>query len=170
MPIKRTAPAAMNALLNDFVAPTTARPKGDGRSEDDPHRRHAARPRGDRPRRRPTPTSPSCGSRSPWEVSQPPHCISQVSTNAHAQGIADTVAAVKPAAVFVNTVALAQKFLTILCRAGSVHSAEHPRKVLLRLEAACHGDVHDTRLDRAQHILCALYPVAEDKLMWALAR
>jgi hypothetical protein len=37
-----------------------------------------------------------------------------------------------------------QKFLAILCRAGSAHPAEHPCKVLLRFEAAGHRDIKES--------------------------
>jgi hypothetical protein len=62
-----------------------------------------------------------------------------------------------------------QKFLAIFCRAGSAHPAEQACKVLLRFEAAGHRDVQDTRLGRAQHFLRTLYPIAQDKVMRALA-
>ena len=62
-----------------------------------------------------------------------------------------------------------QKFLAIFCRADSTHVAEHSRKVLLRFEAAGHGDIQHTRLCRAQHFLRTLYPMTQDKVMRALA-
>ena len=64
---------------------------------------------------------------------------------------------------------LAQKFLPIFRWAGSTHSAEHSGKVLLRLEAAGHRNVQDTRLGGAQHFLRALDSLADNKLMRALA-
>ena len=42
-------------------------------------------------------------------------------------------------------VALAKDLAPILSRAGSADLAEHAREVLLGLEAACHGDIEDTR-------------------------
>ena len=42
------------------------------------------------------------------------------------------------------------KFLPIFRRADSAHPAEHPCKVLLRVEPAGHRDVQDSRLDGAQ--------------------
>jgi hypothetical protein len=41
---------------------------------------------------------------------------------------------------------VAQKFLTIFCRADSAHPAEHSSEMLLRFEAAGHRDVQDARL------------------------
>jgi hypothetical protein len=64
---------------------------------------------------------------------------------------------------------LAQKFLAIFRGAGSAHFAEHSGKVLLSLEAARHRDVQDSRLGGAQHFLRTLYPLADNKLMRALA-
>ena len=55
---------------------------------------------------------------------------------------------------------LAQGLVSILRRAGTANPAEHPRKVLLRFEATGHGDIQDTRLRRAQHLLRTLYSVA----------
>jgi hypothetical protein len=52
---------------------------------------------------------------------------------------------------------VAQKFLAIFCGAGSAHPPEHSRKVLLRFEAACYGDIQDSRFGAAQHLLCTLY-------------
>src|SRR5258708_5768229 len=63
-----------------------------------------------------------------------------------------------------------QKFLAIFCRADSAHPSEHACKVLLRFEAAGHRDVQDARLGRAQHLLRALYPLTQNKVMRALAR
>jgi hypothetical protein len=63
---------------------------------------------------------------------------------------------------------LVQELLAIFCGAGSAHLAEHSCKVLLRFEAASHRDIQDTHLGCAQHLLRTLYPMAENKLMWAL--
>lgn len=49
--------------------------------------------------------------------------------------------------------AFTQNLVSILGRAGSARLSEHLRKVLLRFEAAGHGDIQDARLRRAQHIL-----------------
>ena len=45
-----------------------------------------------------------------------------------------------------------QKFLAIFCRAGSAHTTEHPRKVLLRFESASHGHIQHSRLDPAHRV------------------
>src|SRR5215469_4311596 len=50
--------------------------------------------------------------------------------------------------------------VSILRRACTANPAEHPRKVLLRFETAGHGDIQDTCLRRAQHLLRTLYSVA----------
>ena len=42
--------------------------------------------------------------------------------------------------------------------------------MLLGFETACHRDVQHTRLSGAQHFLRTLYPLADNKLMRALAR
>ena len=60
-------------------------------------------------------------------------------------------------------------FQPIFSRAGSTQLTEHSRKVLLGFEAAGHGDIQDTRLGRAQHLLRALYSVAQYKLVRRLA-
>ncbi|SRR6266404_3544405 len=44
---------------------------------------------------------------------------------------------------------LAQKFLAILCRAGSAHPAEDSCKVLLCFEPARHSDIQNPLLGRA---------------------
>jgi hypothetical protein len=55
---------------------------------------------------------------------------------------------------------LAQKVLAIFCGAGSAHPPEDPRKMLLRFEPACHGDIQDTRVLIMQHLLCTFYSKA----------
>jgi hypothetical protein len=65
---------------------------------------------------------------------------------------------------------LTQKFVTIFPGACSTHSAEHSCEVLLRFEAASHGDIQHARLCLAKHLFRALYPLPQDKLVWALAR
>jgi hypothetical protein len=55
---------------------------------------------------------------------------------------------------------VAQQFLPIFCGAGSAHLPEHSCKVLLGFEAACHGNIQDTRVGVTQHRLRALYPMA----------
>jgi hypothetical protein len=52
---------------------------------------------------------------------------------------------------------VAQKFLAIFCGAGPAHPPEHPRKVLLGFETACHGDIEDTCVGVTQHLFRALY-------------
>jgi hypothetical protein len=42
--------------------------------------------------------------------------------------------------------------------------------VLLCFESARHGDIKNPHLDLAQHLLCTLYPLAQDKLMRAMQR
>jgi hypothetical protein len=54
----------------------------------------------------------------------------------------------------------AQNLVSIFGRAGSAHMPEHSRKVLLRFEAAGHGDIQDARARRAQHLLRPLDSVA----------
>src|SRR5215813_3483214 len=61
------------------------------------------------------------------------------------------------------------KFLAIFCWARSAELTEHPRKVLLRLKATCDRDVQNTTLRHAQHLFAALYPLAQYKLVRALA-
>src|SRR5215469_11290877 len=56
--------------------------------------------------------------------------------------------------------AFSSGLVSILRRACTANPAEHPRKVLLRFETACHGDIQDTRLRRAQQLLRTLYSVA----------
>jgi hypothetical protein len=63
----------------------------------------------------------------------------------------------------------AHNFVSILGRAGTADPPEHPRKVLLRFESARHGYVKNPHLGLAQHLLCAFYPLPQDKLMRALA-
>src|SRR5215469_1039241 len=64
---------------------------------------------------------------------------------------------------------LAQGIVSILRRACTANPAEHPRKVLLRFESARHGDIKNPHLGFAQHLLGTLYPLAQDKLVRALA-
>ena len=64
---------------------------------------------------------------------------------------------------------LAQNLVSILRRAGTANPAEHARKVLLRFESACDGDIENPHLGLAQHLLCTLYPLAQDKLVRRLA-
>jgi hypothetical protein len=64
---------------------------------------------------------------------------------------------------------LAQNPESILRRAGTADPPEHARKVLLGFESARHGDIKNPHLGLAQHFLRALYPLAQDKLMRALA-
>ena len=64
---------------------------------------------------------------------------------------------------------LAQNLVSILRRAGTANPAEHARKVLLRFEPACDGDIKNPHLGLAQHLLCTLYPLAQDKLVRCLA-
>src|SRR5215469_14905788 len=64
---------------------------------------------------------------------------------------------------------LAQNLVSILRRAGTANPAEHARKVLLRFEPACDGDIKNPHLRLAQHLLCTLYPLALDKLVWCVA-
>jgi len=56
--------------------------------------------------------------------------------------------------------AFSSALVSILRRACTANPAEHPRKVLLRFETAGHGDIQDTCLRRAQHLLRTLYSVA----------
>ena len=49
---------------------------------------------------------------------------------------------------------------SIFSRAGSTHMTEDSRKVLLGFEAAGQGDIEDTRLRGAQHLLRTFYSVA----------
>ena len=65
---------------------------------------------------------------------------------------------------------LAQKFLPIFRWAGSAQLPEHSRKVLLVLEPAGHRHIQHTHLGGTQHLLSALYPALQHKLVWALAR
>jgi NAD(P)-dependent dehydrogenase (short-subunit alcohol dehydrogenase family) len=58
---------------------------------------------------------------------------------------------------------LAQKFLPIFRWAGSTHLTEHTREVLLRFEAASHGDIQHTQVGRAQHLFRTLHSLAQDK-------
>jgi hypothetical protein len=44
---------------------------------------------------------------------------------------------------------------------------EHSRKVLLRFEAAGHGDIQDSHVGRPQHLLCALDSMVQGKLVRA---
>jgi hypothetical protein len=62
---------------------------------------------------------------------------------------------------------LGQKFLPIFRWAGSAQLPEHSRKVLLRFEAAGHGDIQDSHVGRPQHVLCALDSMVQDKLVRA---
>src|SRR5215469_7016897 len=55
---------------------------------------------------------------------------------------------------------LAHNLVSILRRAGTADPSEHPRKMLLRFESACDGDIQNTRLSLAQHLLRTLYSVA----------
>jgi hypothetical protein len=63
-----------------------------------------------------------------------------------------------------------RKFLPVLCRTGSAHTAEDPRKVLLALEPAGHRHIQHAHLSGTQHLLGALYPAVQHKLVRALAR
>src|ERR1700716_4269620 len=62
-----------------------------------------------------------------------------------------------------------EKFLAIFRRADSAYPTEHACKVLLCFKAAGHRDVQDTRLGRTQHLLRALYPLTQNKVMRAFA-
>src|SRR5215469_16527406 len=64
---------------------------------------------------------------------------------------------------------LAQNLVSILRRAGPADPTEHPREVLLCLESARYCDIKNPHLGLAQHVLCTLYPLPQDKLMRALA-
>jgi NADP-dependent 3-hydroxy acid dehydrogenase YdfG len=64
---------------------------------------------------------------------------------------------------------LAQKFLPIFRWAGSTHLTEHTREVLLRFEAASHGDIQDSHVGRAQHLFRTLHSFAQDKPVRAFA-
>src|SRR6516165_783352 len=64
---------------------------------------------------------------------------------------------------------LAQNFVSVLRRAGTADSPEYARKVLLCFESARHGNIKNPHLGLAQHLLCTLYPLPQDKLMRALA-
>ena len=65
---------------------------------------------------------------------------------------------------------LAYKFLPIFRWAGPGQLPEHSRKVLLILEPAGHRHVQYTHLGGTQHLLGALYPAVQHKLVRALAR
>jgi hypothetical protein len=54
----------------------------------------------------------------------------------------------------------AQNVVSIFARAGAAHMPEYSRKVLLRFEAAGHGNIQDARPRRAQHLLRPLDSVA----------
>ena len=62
---------------------------------------------------------------------------------------------------------LAQKFLPIFRWAGCAQLPEHSRKMLLRFEAAGHGDIQNSHVGRPQHLLCALDSMVQDKLVGA---
>jgi tetratricopeptide (TPR) repeat protein len=64
---------------------------------------------------------------------------------------------------------LAQEFLPIFRWAGSTHLTEHTREVLLRFEAASHGDIQHTQVGRAQHLFRTLHSLAQDKPVRAFA-
>jgi len=64
---------------------------------------------------------------------------------------------------------LEQKFLPIFRWAGSTHLTEHTREVLLRFEAASHGDIQHTQVGRAQHLFRTLHSLAQDKPVRAFA-
>ena len=64
----------------------------------------------------------------------------------------------------------ADKVLAILCRAYSPDATKSLRKVLLRLEATGQGHVQYSRAGSAQHRFSTLKPLAQNKLMGALAR
>jgi hypothetical protein len=64
---------------------------------------------------------------------------------------------------------LAQEFLPIFRWAGSVQLPEHSREVLLRFEAASHGDIQHTQVGRAQHLFRTLHSLAQDKPVRAFA-
>src|SRR5215469_14200801 len=64
---------------------------------------------------------------------------------------------------------LGQNLVSILRWAGTANSAKHPRKVLLRFESAGDGDIKNSYLGLAQHLLCTLHPLAQDKLVRCLA-
>ena len=64
---------------------------------------------------------------------------------------------------------LAQEFLPIFRWAGSIHLTEHTREVLLRFEAASHGDIQHTQVGRAQHLFRTLHSLAQDKPVRAFA-
>ena len=63
-----------------------------------------------------------------------------------------------------------RKFLPVLCRTGSAHTAEDARKVLLALEAARHRHIQHVHLCGTQQFLSAVYAAMQHKLMRALAR
>ena len=65
---------------------------------------------------------------------------------------------------------LAQKFLPIFRWAGSAQLPEHSRKVLLRFEPTGHRYIQYTHLGGTQHLLGAVYPAVQHKLVRALAR
>jgi NAD(P)-dependent dehydrogenase (short-subunit alcohol dehydrogenase family) len=64
---------------------------------------------------------------------------------------------------------LAQKFLPIFRWAGPAQLPEHTREVLLRFEAASHGDIQHTQVGRAQHLFRTLHSLAQDKPVRAFA-
>ena len=63
-----------------------------------------------------------------------------------------------------------RKFLPVFCRTGSAQFTEDARKVLLVLEPARYRHIQHAHLCGTQHLLGAVYPAVQYKLVRALAR
>jgi hypothetical protein len=62
---------------------------------------------------------------------------------------------------------LAQKLFPVFCGAGSAQLPKHSREVLLRFEAAGHGDIQDAHVGGSQHPLGALDSLVQVELVRA---